>query len=164
MRSFTSSITGCSRSEESGISQAVRAWAAQPPLQQKRVLHLHRSGHLHLSGAVLCSIRRAVRCHSEQRSAAGRLPELCGHNSNSPGYSGQCAGERNYTEAGIYSFLLPVNLRCFWVLEPCLHGFTDRSGHRLLDGLQPCVCVGLPGGLLHHHVCAAQPDPLQKPS
>lgn len=37
----------------------------------------------------------------------------------------------------------------------------DRAGHGLLDSNQPCVCVGLSGLLLHHHVGSAQSDPLQ---
>lgn len=87
-------MAGCSRSQKSGVSEVVRARAAQPPLQQEGVLHLHQPRHLHLSGAFLCALRCAVRCHSEQRGAPCRLPDIRSHNGDSSGYCCQCTGER----------------------------------------------------------------------
>lgn len=91
---FNLSSVGCSWPEKFRVSQTVRARAAQPPFQQERVLHLHRSGHLHVSGAVFCPLCCPVRRHSEHRRAPRRLPDLCGHHGNRPGHCGQCTGER----------------------------------------------------------------------
>ena len=83
---------GCSWPQESGVSEAVRTRAAQPPLQQEGVLHLHHPGHIHIGGAVLCPLCYPVWSHSEQRSAPRRLPDLRCHHGDSTGHRGQRTG------------------------------------------------------------------------